>query len=242
MNEVLSLKRLGFLVQAEIKLRGSRVLNLWILFVIVLAITNVIAGNNLYTIQFNPAGLFFMLFFGGLYLASGVFKDIHNKQMGYQYLMLPATTLEKLISKVLIWVVGYTLLVVATYAFFYWIVGLIYYFFSGSLILFNPFNEVGFSKIIFIWSMQCIFILGSLYFHWNVIIKTLIALAAIALIYVIVVSILSSIYISTILPVSFVVVKNSFGSSYHLNNPILNTLISVLCLVIGYFRLKEQEV
>jgi hypothetical protein len=70
------------------------------------------------------------------------FTSMHNKEKGYSYLLLPASHLEKCISKILITTVGYTVLILAGYFLFSLIAsGITVLFFGAAHGVFNPFTR-----------------------------------------------------------------------------------------------------
>ncbi len=118
-----------------------------------------------------------MLFIGGYIITSNVFSDLHHPQKNYVYLTLPASNLEKFISKLLLTTVGYILGAMILYFLFSVIMSLVNLLFFGfTNPLFNPFDEVVWICNGVYLVTQSIFLLGAAFFRKNALIKTVFAL------------------------------------------------------------------
>jgi hypothetical protein len=117
-----------------------------------------------------------LLFLGGFLFSSGAFKEMHQQGSGPFYLTLPGTTLEKLVSKLLVTSAGYAAAVLI--------------FMTGASALselvnravfaaghawFNPFSAANLMSAAWYLVLQSLFLLGSVWFRKVVFLKILLA-------------------------------------------------------------------
>ena len=129
------------------------------------------AGQDFYTPFY--VGL---LFLGGFLFSSSAFKEMHQQGSGPFYLTLPGTTLEKLLSKLLVTSVGYAAAILV--------------FMTGASALsellnravfaaghtwFNPFSPANLKSAAVYLVLQSLFLLGSVWFRKVVFLKILLA-------------------------------------------------------------------
>ncbi len=118
-----------------------------------------------------------MLFIGGYIVTSVAFNDLHHPQRSYVYLTLPASNLEKFLSKLLLTTLGYVLGTLVLYFLFSVLMSLINVtFFGHGYPLFNPFDEVVWTTIGIYVITQSIFLLGAAFFRKNAFLKTVFTL------------------------------------------------------------------
>jgi len=117
------------------------------------------------------------LFIGGFIATSRAFNDLHHKQKSYAYVTLPASRFEKLLSKLLVTTIGYTLATAMLYYLFSVIAIVVTLpFFSMHHAAFNPFDPL-ILKIVAIYLItQSVFLFGALYFKSYNFIKTILTL------------------------------------------------------------------
>jgi hypothetical protein len=117
-----------------------------------------------------------LLFIGGFGVTSLAFRELHQGEQSYFYLNLPASTFEKLASKLLVTSVGYA---AAALAFYSMVAlageGLNRLIFGYGHRLFNPVSrDVLFSVAVYLVT-QGIFLVGSAYFRKLAFLKTVVA-------------------------------------------------------------------
>jgi len=117
-----------------------------------------------------------LLFLGGFLFSSGAFKEMHQQGSGPFYLTLPGTTLEKLVSKLLVTSVGYA---VAILVFMTGASALSELLnravFSAGHTWFNPFSPAILKSAAVYLVFQGLFLLGSVWFRKVVFLKILLA-------------------------------------------------------------------
>lgn len=124
-----------------------------------------------------------ILFVFGFIFTSQSFRQAHKKLLNHDWLMLPASTLEKFIEKLLLNTVVYSVAALAFYTVFTLLAKLIIQVFLGEYFPgFNPFDR-------YIWMMighyiliQSVFFLGAAWFKNNNFIKTILALVVFSMI------------------------------------------------------------
>ena len=107
MNEVFDIKRFGKLVQYEVVNYMPRFFKSLLIFASIIFATWMLSltmDSDIW--EESRAGLVQFLFTLAVTLAPFiVYKDINNRKKGYIYAMIPASTLEKLLSMIVICVV-----------------------------------------------------------------------------------------------------------------------------------------
>jgi hypothetical protein len=126
---------------------------------------------------------FVLMFLGGYIFTSMAFNELHSPQKAYQYLTLPATTLEKITS---VWFLTTIVYVIASLLLFVILVFLSNLFAAlvGSLtVSYEVLLNYPVWKIIWIFMVtQSVFLLGSCYFKKNNFLKTILTLFIIGII------------------------------------------------------------
>jgi hypothetical protein len=198
------------------------------------------------------AVIFYLFFFiGGFIFTSRVFNELNREDSGYRYLTLPASTLEKLISK---WILSSIAFILVSY------VGIQLVTLLGALISMVLF-EVDFHVINFAESgffleaarylvIHSIFFLGACAFRNHNFLKTVLAIFIVGA----VVSVFTS-AVAYLLPGKSVIVDPHYLSSMESLNSsdFLSTLsqisetvkwyvIAPFFLVVSYFKLTERQV
>jgi len=121
------------------------------------------------------------LFLGGFILTSVFFsQDMFNRIGQHNWLMLPASSEEKFLSKALITAVGYPIALTALFFISSVIIeSMTTIFFKDAFILFNPLSvEVG-KMLLHYLVVQSIFLLGATFFRKAHFVKTVLALGVI---------------------------------------------------------------
>lgn len=259
-NEYFSLPRFGHLMRKE--LAASRRLPL-----IVAAATFFLLSIIAYAFMDDKDPQFHQIFYpilllgGGFIFTSISFSELYVVQQRQSYLNLPASTLEKFLSKYLISGIGFITLTALAYWIFSIIIdGISRYFFDYSFHTFKPFGEHNqlFFKIYL--GVQTIFFLGAILFRKYNFFKTV----ASAFVVIIILEIIAVILFRIVFYDMFdglyrfrpemainghtmqVEPSDSFKDFAEFTLlPYLKFLglfaIPAFLLVIGYFKLKEKE-
>lgn len=126
----------------------------------------------------------FLYTVGGLILTSLLFNEVHTPNSAFQFLTLPATTLEKLVSAWFSGTVIYTVAAIASIVALSAIIETIQGLYTGlwsPFNLFNPASSDVLDSILQFFFYQSIFLLGAVYFRKNNFFKTLLVIIAISL-------------------------------------------------------------
>ncbi|MCF7914497.1 MAG: hypothetical protein K9L66_04960 [Spirochaetaceae bacterium] len=120
-----------------------------------------------------------ILFIGGFIATSGIFKEVHKRESAQAYLMLPASPLEKTVSRILISNLGWILLTLLWYsAYSYLSAGVTELIAGQHHYLFNPFQTQFWLIVANYLVVQSIFLVGAIYFRKAQLFKTLLTLFA----------------------------------------------------------------
>lgn len=87
-----SMNRILKLIAIDCQNNRRLIINSAIALFIIMLPFSMSTGNKIY---------FFLLYTIGFYLSSFAFEDVHNRNMGYQYMTLPSSHFEKFMAKVL---------------------------------------------------------------------------------------------------------------------------------------------
>lgn len=120
----------------------------------------------------------FALIIGGFILSSLAFSDLTNNLRRYNYLTLPASTLEKFLSMWLLTSVGWTFLHTIVYTIYAFMANLIAPVFFSHIAFgaFAPMGEVPMETMKYYFVFQGIFLVGAVHFQGFVFPKTLFTL------------------------------------------------------------------
>ena len=258
LNSFISSKRLFLLVKRDIL---SKKLALLVVFGAIFAgvylssLVNIYSSSPSRTLYFSLFAN--IIFISGFIITSILFKELHKKETAQNYLLIPASTFEKFLSRLLLSTIGFALLVLAGLTLMsYTVEGINTLIFGRHSIPFYPFSGDVFKVIAHYFVAQSIFFLGAIYFRRYNFIKTInsifIFLFALAILGVIFTRIVYHDIFSGFLK------SDNFYFQFHLNSlpidsdrtrmlvrtaEILYWIIPApLFWTISYFRLKETEV
>lgn len=181
MNNQFSLRRLGLLVRNDL-VQDQRVL-----FIVsgIIAVLALFGPAGAVYFEYTGAGFYrtiflIALFSFGTITTSMSFSDLHGRATSADFLLLPATSLEKTVAR-LLWgtviVIVYLLLFTTVLSLLVEILKLAA--FGGENVLFSPFDAVVWSVIPHYIVVQSLFFLGAAWFRRLNFIKTLLALVII---------------------------------------------------------------
>jgi len=219
------------------------------------------AGQDFYTPFY--VGL---LFLGGFLFSSGAFKEMHQQGSGPFYLTLPGTTLEKLLSKLLVTSVGYAAAILVFMTGASAVSELLNRaVFAAGHTWFNPFSPANLKSAAAYLVLQSLFLLGSVWFRKVVFLKILLAENIVVIGLAILAAIIFRITFAGLFSGSHlrpeviqmfsrgfgnVVVNGRVAEAFNRGSQVFLTILRVLfwgafapfCWVAAYFRLRETEV
>ncbi len=113
---------------------------------------------------------------GGYLVTAAAFRSLHEKNRSSFYLTLPASQIEKLLSRLILTTIGFVAGVSALYYGFSLLASGASVLINGnSLPVFNPFEPGNRSLIVFYWITQSVFLLGAIHFRSHHFIKTMLS-------------------------------------------------------------------
>jgi len=117
------------------------------------------------------------LFFGGLISASMMFTEAHRKETNHAWLMLPASNLEKFLSRLIYSSAGFVLASIAVYSLASAVSELLNAVIVGRRHpFFNPFTQVDPAAVLRYLVLQSVFLYGAVLFRKNHFIKTVVCI------------------------------------------------------------------
>ncbi len=142
-NRILSLDRFSKVIRNEFALNTRS------LFITVGAIAGLLLLINIASVRTSNTWDFHVIWYplvlmiGGHVITSLSFKEMHDREKGYTYITLPASQIEKYLSKLIITSIGYVVISLAGYFLFSLLsTGVTELFFGMSHGLFIPFNPI----------------------------------------------------------------------------------------------------
>lgn len=185
---------------------------------------------------------------GGLVLTSRIFFELHSPATAFQFLTLPASTLEKFTAAWFISSVAYTLAAVAAIFLLSILVESISAFKLGIwdyFRFFNPFEADNLQRFAGYFFYHSIFLLGAIYFKKNNFLKTLLVIISIFI------GLFFTIAIGGLI-LTFMMITDDFYIEYQLLESAANwqsiltyfigTILIVTFLLFGYLQLKNKQV
>lgn len=257
-NNSISIDRLGYLLKKDIAGIVSKTLIVtgavaaFILFISALNAYNRPDSGQFYFRFFKD-----ILFIGGFIITAGSFTDMHRKETAQSFLLLPASTFEKFLSRLILTSVGFAVLTIAGMMLLSYISeGINVLIFSRHNGLFNPLNKNVWLLVAHYMVIQSIFFFGSVYFRKYNFIKTV----NVIFLFVILVSIVLFLFLRIVFFDFFsnFFQMNSTAFFFHWGNlnvypENLSSLVTFIKIsywiipaplfwVISYFRVKEAEI
>ena len=247
-NEYFEMSRFFKLCRHAIGREGKDLFRLGIKLIIIFLILTVffgLTGSN----QIVMNGWFFpILLFSGIFVAKKVFKELNDKDKCISWMMIPGSSLEKFLSRLLYVLVIYFILFSFVYS-----LGvnagriLTSTLFNYNFRLFLPFNnyDIAFGYGTYI-TITSVFFTGGLYFKKSPVVKTIFFILIVALIVAIILIITGIILFTNgfeqiiqSLPEILRYWGNSISLYFRL---IVFCIIPVFCWIISYLRMKEKEI
>lgn len=206
-------------------------------------------------------GIYFLIaFWGGIVMTEKIFKGLHDEVKGSAWLTLPASTLEKFVSRLILLTVLFPMAVMVLI----FLLTMISKSFQGLLIgksygIFNPFDKNVFYLTAWYIVVQSPFLLGATYFKRHTGPLTFLAIVG----YLILLVLIAQVFYVVIYshhPENFLdffslsgMVRLFKGIINHRSGPAYTAIywvqhisfwcfIAPVCWTAGYFRLKEKEI
>ncbi len=182
-KQSLHIHRLYFLIRRHILSNGKS----WL--IAYGAIAGALLVLTLFRGYFQPTdiggltGLYFVvMFIGGYIFTAGIFGELHQPQRSYQYLTLPVSTTERLLSAWLITAFLFPAVAILTMALIVFIGNLVLNFTLDVTPFAGVFSPGSWSSLKVYWITQSMFLLGAAYFRGYNFLKTVLALFVISVV------------------------------------------------------------
>jgi hypothetical protein len=173
-SSLFDLKRLYLLIRNDLMIQFKTSLVILVSIIFGLTLISLLSKFDRGISSLHQGSFRVLLVFGGYLLTSSAFKTLHQRnQVGF-YLSLPASSLEKFLSRLILTSIGY----IFGLSFLYFIfsllaAGISSFLFNDSLPIFNPFSQTNLELMGLYIITQSIFILGAIHFKSLHFIKTL---------------------------------------------------------------------
>ena len=198
------------------------------------------------------------LLLGGFILTSLIFsEDMFSKDHQHEWLMLPATNLEKFLSKALLVTIGYPVALIVLFFLTSVVTEPIQLIIFGNpMNLFNPFKESDFFiKLGQFWVWNSVFLLGATYFHKAHFIKTVLAIGVIFM----VLGLLGMLFARIAFSLKFGSSMQMFDAYFYLGPRVMNpslpslrifsaitkslyyVVLPLFCMVTAFYRVEEVQ-
>lgn len=244
MNQVIDIRRIGLLARKDF-LQNWRVLLIGtggIAGVVLLsAIIHAFVGSSASYEEFLRAPLFIT----GIIAASYAFSELHNKNKNDDYLLLPASALEKTLVRLLevsLAVPLFGLIVVALAALIAESVRFLA--FGLPFNIFNPFVSPFWKDMLNLIVIQSVFFLGGAWFKKNHLIKTALTVIVFFIIIVLFTSVLGRIVFSQYFGGSLIPDFNSLWkmkTALTIGKILLYGLLPPFCWIMAWVRVAETQ-
>lgn len=179
-NENFSMVRFSLLVKNSVMQGYRSLLTISAAIALLIIFTGLIFSQL--SGDFYNAWFTLLLFGWGILLSSRAFKPLHDKTCNEAYLLIPASSLEKVLSALLITTLGFILFVLTFISLVSLVVSLLQVVLGQSAsAVFNPLSE-GVWRFIGIYiSIQAFYFLGAVWFRSFHIAKTILSLGVISI-------------------------------------------------------------
>ncbi len=190
---------------------------------------------------------FFLYTLGGLIITSVIFKEMHEPTKAFQFLTLPASSLEKFTAAWLITFLAYTIIAIIALILLSIVMEVVYALqtgFWGNFEVFNPFESEHIERFVQYFFYHSVFFLGAAYFRKNHFIATALTIIVFFISVFILISILGF-FIAYFYDGSFTYQFSSFEQHtlfYNVISIIIKTGIALLLLLFTYLNVKNKQV
>lgn len=172
MNHELSMKRLYLLMRCDVLLHARTLMLVVGTILGVLLLFTIFSPERAESIFAEPSAFLTVLFIAGFWLSSKAFRILHIPRLTRNYLLLPASQLEKFLSRLLLTSLGLVLFFLVIYFIFSLVVyGLIWVFYNISIPLFAVTSAKLWYGILIYCILQSVILLASIYFRSHCLLK-----------------------------------------------------------------------
>ena len=245
MNNELSMKRLYLLMRCDMLLQKRTVLLMAGVILGVLFLYAILTPEVTSAMFARPHLFLTLLFLVGFWVSSKTFRVLHLPRLARGYLLLPASQMEKFISRLFLTSFGLALFGVVIYFIFSLLVyGLVWVFYQVSVPIFAITSEALWRGIAIYCILQSVVLLSSIYFKNHCLLKLVLTLAILKLclfVFTLCMSLIFFVQVPTVvsyeilaLPTTGPLVKIMFSWLFWFG-------LAPFCWLVSYVRLKESE-
>jgi hypothetical protein len=180
MHNTMNVKRLWQLFKIDIFIYGRSYLSMLALFGGLALIASLVSGAQGTAIDIVPT-LYPFVVFSGIIMASLSFSKLHERERAADYLLLPASTPEKYVSKLILTAIAFiaaSLLFLCCLSFALSIINRFY--FASETPVFNPFDEKLMGIVQKFLVAHSLYFFGSIYFKNKATLKTSLSIVTFA--------------------------------------------------------------
>jgi len=249
-NEIFDLKRFWLVLKRDIYINQKPVLiGLSILFFLYLTkVVFIWLGKGYISAQTDFENFFINGYIiVGIVISGLAFGDFRSKETSMSYLMLPASTLEKALSMILLTTIGYTLLYIIVFVVFNTVAVLGGLVFDVKIGFYNMFNTRFLHTIGGYLIINSILLTGAATFRRSPLIKTILIIFGVFWAAVIILSIIAGFIFHNI--VNFDFLQNMAFYNGEKDLTFLKTIGKILLWItppvfwsVTYFKIKEKQV
>ncbi|CAL7960454.1 conserved membrane hypothetical protein [Gammaproteobacteria bacterium] len=237
--EQFSWRRLGLFMKSDLVMNSSKIFTFALTIFVVLFLYGLISLDGLRADNFHTDAFALLLFFGGLWLTSRTFADLHNKERSQSFLLLPVSNLEKLLGRLLLTTIGYIVgVVLIFYIVSLLVAGFAWLALSETAVIFQPIHKNIIHYFVNYILLQSIFFLGSIYFKSNNFNKTILCLCGLTLGVFLVKGVIFSVFLGANFLNGWQVLM-LYGTKIQL---IFTIMVPPCAWLVAYLRLCESEV
>ena len=234
-----SWQRLGLFIKSDLVMNASKIFTFGLTIFVILFIYGLISLNGLRADNFHSGAFALLLFFGGLWLTSRAFADLHDQERSRNFLLLPASNLEKLLGRLLLTAFGYVVgIILIFYIVSLLVAGFTWLVLGETTVIFQPIHKNIIHSFVNYILLQSMFFLGSICFKSSNFNKTILCLCGLAL----GVFLVDAITFGVFLRANFLdgwQVLMLYGTKIQL---IFTIMVPPCAWLVAYLRLCESEV
>lgn len=249
MSNELSIKRLYLLMRCDVILHLRTIMLAMSTILGVLFLAIIFTPERAASIFADSALFLVILFIAGFWLNSKTFRVFHIPRLTRNYLLIPASQMEKFLSRMLLTSFGLALFALVIYFIFSVIVcGLLWLFYQAPIPLFAITSVKLWHGILIYWVLQSVIILASIYFKNHCLLKLILTLVILKFGLFIFTLLMSLIFFGEVITNSpFAWSQITFAlptvSQFYFNlfSWIFWLCLAPFCWVVTYIRFKESE-
>lgn len=231
--------RLGLFIKSDLVMNSSKIFTYSFTLFVVLFLYGLVGSTAFYRDNFHLGVFVFVLLFGGLWLTSNSFVDLHDQERKQNFLLLPASNLEKLLGRLLLTTIGYIVGVVSIFyivsllvAGFNWLV------IGKASVIFKPMCKDIMSYFAVYIFFQSMYFFGAIYFKSSNFSKTFLCLCGLVCGFFLVASIIFWIFLRSDFSYGWEII-GLYNTAVRV---ILTIMIPPCAWLVAYLRLCESEI